>query len=116
MSGANLTEDTLLGFPPLIKSQQEEILTALDEVEKKNVEVKEIVASFNSQINANPALKNAEQRTVELKAKMAASAEYTVNNDLLIGLRLDAETKKIHLEYLQNMFRAHLAIVSGGNR
>jgi len=113
MAGATQAEDILLGYPPLIKTQQEEILKALDETEKKNVEVKEIVAAFNSQINNNPALKNAEQRAVELKAKMAASAEYTVNNDLLTGLRLDAEKKKIQVEYLQNMFRAHLAIVGG---
>jgi len=111
--GHTQAEDTLLSYPPAIQAAQKELLTLFNNYENQNIVVKEAIAGFNAKVSNNPALKNVDQKATELKALIAASGEYKDDLEALNSLRLDCDLKRIDLEYLQNMFKAHLAIVGG---
>ena len=113
MAGATQAEDTLLSYPPAIQEAQKAVLSLHEDYEAKKADVNKHIARFGSQVANNPALKNAEQRTAELKALMAADLEYQSDEEQSVALREKCELARIDLEYLQNMFRAHLAIVGG---
>ena len=113
MAGATQAEDTLLSYPPAIQAAQKVALELTKDWEAKRAEVNKHIARFGSIVANNPALKNAEQRTTELKALMAADLEYQSDEEQASDLRSKCELARIDLEYLQNMFRAHLAIIGG---
>jgi len=111
--GHTQAEDTLLSYPPAIQAQQKVLLEVIEHREAVNSQVKEIIAGFNAQISNNPALTNADKRATELKRMMAASAEYQEAYKEWTDLNHQVEIEQIDLEYLNNMFRAHVAIVGG---
>jgi len=111
--GHTQAEDTLLSYPPAIQTAHKSFLEVIEHREAVNSQVKEIIAGFNAIVNANPVMTNADKRNTELKRMMAASAEYQEANKKLDNLNHQVEVERIDIEYLSNMFKAHLAIVGG---
>ena len=105
--------DNLLMYPEAINQAEIKVLELSEIAELAHADVKEQDAVFNAQVNANPAFKNQGQRDTEINAIRDASEEYTnvliereeANKNLAIA--------RIGLNFLQNMFRAYLAIVGG---
>lgn len=106
--------DKLLTFPGCIKREELKVLNLTEVYELAHADVKEQDAAFAAIVNANPALKNQGQRDVEIKALREADLEYS---DALIEEDTAAKNlavARIDLNFVQNMFKAHLAIVHGG--
>ncbi len=118
VAGASKADDLalhLLTFPAEIKRQEIKILDLTEKYELAVADVKEQDARFMANINANPAFKNDGQRKTELEAMRNASGEYS---DAIIEKKTSCENLAIagiDLIFVQNMFKAYLAII-GGNK
>lgn len=100
----------LLELPHFIKSATRNLLDITEKSEKQHKTVKELILSFNSSIAANPAFKNELQRKTELENMFKASEDYQTAIKIDDGLNNSVAQARIDLEYIQDIFKAYLAI------
>jgi len=112
--GHTQAEDTLLSYPPAIQAMKKEVLERTQEIELKAISLKKMVLDFKVGIQKNnPDLKNADQRLNALDKKLEEDKEYLAALKEIQDLKYELEIVHIDLDYMQNMFKAHLAIVGG---
>jgi len=105
-----ILENILIEQPRLIMASAKACLDLIEKSEEQQTELKKLVFEENRKVQANPAFKNEGQRKTELDALLIANCVY--QDSLKFSEELDKQValERINLEYLQNTFKAYLAI------